>query len=171
MNHTTTKPRRPLMVGTIVIVLVVIGYLGWNLLRESHGHTHDHDDHSAGALALNAGEKWATDEPLRLGMQRIRDAVISALAGPEQHKLNQEQAKSLADTVQKNVTYLIQNCKLEPAADANLHVLITELMQGAAMVSSNPPSHEGVAKLVHALSAYPKYFDHPNWQPLPEPKS
>jgi hypothetical protein len=39
------------------------------------------------------------------------------------------------------------------------------------MFSSNPQSHEGVAKLAHALNEYPKYFDHPNWSSLSGPKS
>jgi len=47
------------------------------------------------------------------------------MADPAHLNLNQEQAKVLADAVQENVTYLIQNCQLEPAADENLHVLIT----------------------------------------------
>jgi hypothetical protein len=122
-------------------------------------------------LALHDGKRWATDESLRIGMQRIRDAVAPALARQDQARLHPEQAKALADAMQENVTFLIQNCKLAPEADAVLHVLITELLEGAALLSANPPSGEGVAKLAHALREYPKYFEHPGWSPLPEPKA
>lgn len=174
MNPPVSKSRRPLIAGLLIIVLAVIGYAVWNHLRSAHGHAHAsgdahahaHGDHGAAVLALNHDQRWATDAPLRLGMQRIRDAVAPAGAG-----LNQEQANVLANAVQENVGYLIQNCQLEPAADANLHLLITEMVEGSAMVAANPSSKEGLMKLTHALAEYPVYFDHPDWHPLAEPKS
>ena len=77
----------------------------------------------------------------------------------------------MADSMQKHVTHLMHNCKLAPQADAALHVLITELMEDAALVAANPQSEAGRSKLANALRNYPKYFDHPNWRPLPAPPS
>ncbi len=36
---------------------------------------HQHSGEGASQLALNNGSKWATDEPLRLGMTKIKDAM------------------------------------------------------------------------------------------------
>ncbi len=162
MNPPTSTRRRSLVVGLVVIALIITGYALRSHLRHGHGHEHAHDQGAAG-LSLNDGQRWATDEPLRLGMQRIRDAVTPALADSARQTLTREQARVMAGAVQENVTFLIQNCKLTPAADANLHFLITELVTGAALVSADPRSEEGAMKLTHALAEYPKYFDHPNW--------
>jgi len=168
MKTPAKKDRWPLISGFLVIVLVGLSYVVWTHFHQGHAGAHDHSDQSASALSLNDGKRWATDEPLRIGMQRIRDAVAQTLATSEPSALPPAQAKVLADTVQKNVTYLIQNCKLEPKADATLHVLINELMAGAAATTANPASGDGALKLTDALREYPKFFDHPGWSPLPE---
>lgn len=166
MNPFVQKHRRPFVAGLLAFVLVVIGYAVWTHFHQGHGHTPGHDDHGAAVLSLNDGQRWATDEPLRLGMQRIRDAVAPVLVAHNRRNLTREQAKALADSVQENVTYLIQNCKLVPKADATLHALIAGLIEGAALVAADPRSDDGVAKLAQALRGYPNYFDHPGWSPL-----
>jgi hypothetical protein len=169
---TSASPRRWPFIAAFIVIIVLVegGYLMWSSFpARGHDHAQNHGDHGAVALTLNAGQRWETDEPLRVGMQHIRDAVAPAMAGPDRLNLNQEEARILADSVQKNVSYLIQNCKLEPAADANLHLLITELMTGSAVVAADPQSREGAMKLIHALAEYPGYFNHPNWSPLAAP--
>lgn len=174
MNPSTRNPRRPLVAGISVVVLAVLGYFAWTHLHHESAHDHasghDHASHAATALTLNAGKRWATDEPLRLGMQRIRDAVMPVLGGTGQPTVGAAQAKAMAESVQVQVNFLFQNCKLEPAADAALHVLITEILAGSAAVATDPASQTGPAQLLAALRKYPEHFDHPNWQPLPAPK-
>jgi hypothetical protein len=165
--------RRPFVVGVIVVVLVVIGYFAWTHLHHATAHNHasghDHASHAAPVLTLNAGKRWATAEPLRLGMQRIRDAVMPLLGASGQRTIGASQAKAMAESVQAQVNFLFQNCKLEPAADAALHGLIAEIVSGAAAVAADPGSKTGAAQLLGALRKYPEYFDHPNWQPIPAP--
>ena len=38
-------------------------------------HEHSHDTAAPAQLTLNNGQKWVTDDNLRLGMSRIRDAL------------------------------------------------------------------------------------------------
>lgn len=168
MKTPANKNRWPLIAVFLVILLIGLSYAAWTHLHHGHAGAHDHSDQGVAALSLNDGKRWATDEPLRIGMQRMRDAVAQTLAASEPGSLSPAQAKALADTIQENVTYLIQNCKLEPKADATLHVLINELMAGAAATAASPASGDGEAKLTNALREYPKYFDHPGWSPLPE---
>jgi len=170
MNPPASNRRRSIIVGLIIIVLIAAGYALRSHFQHSHGHEHAHD-HEASVLSLNDGQRWETDKSLRLGMQRTRDAVALQLPVGSPPALPPAQAKALADTVQKNVTYLIQNCRLAPAADANLHVIINDLMAGAALLTIDGPSGEGLVRLRHALEAYPRYFNHPNWSPLPDPHS
>lgn len=178
MNPSRPKLRGPLIGGLIIIALIAAGYGLRSHFSPNHNHAHDHGHatdhghapgHTATALALNEGKRWQTDEPLRLGMQRIRDAFVLRLNGGDGHALPAAPAKALADTVQENVQYLIQNCRLAPEADANLHLIINDLLAGASLLTTEGRSAEGVAKLAHALRAYPAYFEHPDWSALPEP--
>ena len=165
MNPPASPRRWPFIVAFIVfIVLVESSYLIWSHFHEAH----DHGDHGAPVLTLNNGLRWATDEPLRLGMQRIRDAV--ALEN-DASNLSPAHAKALANTVQENVKYLFQNCHLAPEADAALHVIINDLLAGASLLTTDGRSREGLLRLRHALDEYPRYFDHPNWNPPPDRRS
>jgi len=60
--------------------------------------------------------------------------------------LSADQAQSLSATVQHNVTYMIQNCKLEPEPD------------------KDPASQAGVPQLMVVLHDYAASFDHPAWK-------
>ena len=165
MNPRASPRRWPFIAAFIIfIVLVESSYLIWSHFREAH----DHGDHGAPGLTLNGGQRWATDEPLRLGMQRIRDAV--ALQN-DASNLSPVRAMALANTVRENVKYLFENCHLAPEADATLHVIINDLMAGASLLTTEGQSGEGLARLRHALGEYPRYFNHPNWNPLPNPRS
>ncbi len=132
-----------------------------------HGHD-DHADHSAhGAsdqkLTLNDGQKWATDEPLRAGMSRMHSAVIPAYKSFSDKTITAEQAQELATTIKTEIDLIFQNCKLEPKADAALHIVLAELLGGKAAIEANPSDPEGVPRIVNALHSYSEHFDHPNF--------
>lgn len=139
-----------LLIGAAV--LVEHHWFGHN--SESHKHAHaDHAQHTGDAtMKLDAGQRWATDEALRTGMQRIRDAM-------------QQASPELVLTIRQQIDYLIANCKLEPEADATLHGIIAQLLAGVDTLEKNPSSTEGIEKIHHAVQQYPEYFDHPGWQP------
>lgn len=125
-------------------------------------HAHEHEAHATAGLTLDNGARWATDEPLRIGMQRIRAAAAPAIdAGP--HSLSKEAAKALATAVREQVSYLVANCKLEPKADAVLHVLIAELLGGAEALEQDPHAEGGLPRIEQALRQYPEYFEHPGF--------
>ena len=111
------------------------------------------DAHSHGTaageakLVLNHGQKWPTDAPLRQGMENIRSAVAKGMKD-----------EALAKAVETEVAGIVQNCKLEPEADEQLHLVIAELMAGAE--AKDP------AKVAKALNAYGEHFDHAGWKRL-----
>lgn len=128
-----------------------------------------HDTHSERAPppVLPAGQQWATDEPLRTAMTRIRSALEPVLPEYQQGRLKAESAQALADAVEADVSYMVENCKLEPEPDAALHVLIGRMMGAAGAMRADPGSPGGVPQLAAVLRDYGATFDHPGWTQLP----
>ncbi len=133
-----------------------------------HQHSHGQSEHTASGLSLDHGQKWKTDVPLRKGMQSISDAVMNSVPAYHHDTLNKADAEQLASHINDQVNYLIANCKLEPGADATLHVLIGELLTAATKVSSEPSSPQGMPHLVKTLQLYPDYFEHQGWNKITE---
>ncbi len=133
------------------------------------GGAHSHDSHPA-KLQLDSGKKWATDEPLRRGMSAIRAAMAERIEAIHRNKMTAEQYRALGATVDQEVARIVAECKLEPKADAMLHIVIAELMtgaegmQGKAQTKLKPVA--GAHRVVQALNAYGKYFEHPGWEAL-----
>lgn len=132
---------------------------------DMHGHDHGHDQHTQQALHLDNGKKWQTDASLRAGMEGIRASVERHRHGAE-HAPAQEYGE-LARAIQGNIDQIVQGCKLEPQADAVLHVLLGELFEGMALLEGkkgDAARPEGVERVLHTLANYSRYFDHPGWE-------
>lgn len=132
--------------------------------EHAHGKAHEH---APSALALDAaGQRWATDAPLREGMLRIRAAVAATLASQGDRHLDAAAGVPLAEAVDAAVAYLFANCRLPPEADANLHLLLVRIIDAAPALRSDDRAEAGLVRLLEALEAYPHYFDHPGWEAL-----
>ena len=133
---------------------------------EDHQHHHSADH---GQLSLDHGHKWSTDKPLRDGMTQIRTTMASKLEQIHHGKLTAEQYNALGSTVQQQVSTIVAQCKLEPDADAMLHIVLADLLAGAdAMQGKGGMKPDaGAHKVVEALNAYGQYFNHPSWRSLP----
>lgn len=132
------------------------------------GETHEHG-HGAGEvqkLRLDAGRKWATDAPLRQTMDEINRALAEALPLIHKNRFDDAQYRALAATVNRQVAFAVDNCHLEPKADAMLHLVIADLAAGAGTMqgASGRPPQDGALQVVKALQAYGKYFQHPGWK-------
>ena len=128
----------------------------------SADHAHHHD--AAAGVGLDrppGGGNWATDAPLRQGMEAIHTALAAALPAFEQGELSASEANRLAGTVTSQVQFLLANCKLEPDADAQLHIVIGQMMSAAEAMVGDPASADGVPKLHESMQLYGDYFDHP----------
>jgi len=126
--------------------------------------------HEAGAhpLQLDNGKKWTTDVPLRQGMDAIRDAVAADHQAIHTNKETAAQYKALAGKVDGQIAYMVKNCKLAPEADAQLHLILADIIAGSALMKGTDQAkrREGAVKVVGALETYPQYFDHPAWRAL-----
>lgn len=125
-------------------------------------HRHDRQTQELPDTAPSA--PFATDAPLRAGMARIRNAVTANMPDYRQRGLSRDQATALASEIEQSVDYLFANCRLEPAADAALHGLLAQLLQGAAALRRDPAADDGMPAVLAALERYPRMFLDTQWQ-------
>lgn len=131
-------------------------------------HKHEHGDAPA-ELSLNDGRKWTTDAPLRKGMENIRGAMEGALHGIHENKFSAAQYGALAKKVNGEVSGIVASCKLEPQADAQLHLVVADLIDGIEAMQGKAKQGKreaGAVKVLGALEKYGSHFEHPGWQPL-----
>ncbi len=131
-----------------------------------------HQQHQAAdhmQLTLDHGRKWATDKPLRDGMVQIRTSMADSLQQIHQGKFSAEQYRSLGTAIQQQVSTIIAQCKLEPRADAMLHIVLADLLAGADAMQGKGGTEPaaGAERVISALNAYGNYFNHPGWRSLP----
>jgi hypothetical protein len=129
-------------------------------------HRHDHGSADTPKLQLNAGKKWTTDKALRQTMNEINLAMGEALPLIHRDSFDNEQYRRLATVVTQKVAYAVENCKLDPKADAMLHLVIADLLGGTETMEGKQPGsrHDGAVQVMQALQAYGKYFQHPGWK-------
>lgn len=129
---------------------------------QSQEHQHHTGKHTK--LTLNHGKKWNSDAPLRQSMDTLRSAFQQKLEG-NHHAISKADFKQLGEITHAEVSNMVANCKLTPEADAVLHQIIAEMMQGAdVMTGKTKGKPENAAhKVIAALNNYGRLFDHPNW--------
>jgi hypothetical protein len=130
---------------------------------------HEHGASMPAKLSLNHGKKWATDEPLRAGMGRIKGLVEPQLAAAHGGKLTAAQYAALAGKVETEIGAIVANCKLEPKADAMLHLVIGEIGAGTDAMAGKAKDtrpEQGLAHVAAAVNQYGKYFQHPGFKPI-----
>lgn len=131
---------------------------------------HSHDAAAPHRLSLNQGQKWASDEALRQGMDRLRGLVAPRLRDAHAGKLTAVQYRELATQVETEVGGIVAACKLEPKADAMLHLVIADLGQGTDVMAGKNAKLKPAQGLVHvarAVNAYGAHFEHPGFKPIP----
>ena len=128
---------------------------------------HEHATH--GKLALDQGKKWPTDEALRTGMTNIRKLVEPQLPAVHAGNLTAAQYGELARGIEGEVGTIVANCKLEPKADAMLHLVIADIGGGVDAMAGKSKTvrpAQGAAQVVTALNEYARYFNDPAFKPI-----
>lgn len=129
---------------------------------------HHHGAGEPARLTLDHGKKWASDAPLRKSMAEVRAALAAKQAAIHKGTLTPDDYKALGVLVEARVATIVAECKLEPAADANLHLIVADLVAGADAMQgkSKLAPAAGAVQTVRALNAYGRYFNHPGWKSL-----
>ena len=141
------------------------------VLAAESGH-HDHGAHKPQKIELNAGKKWEIDDALRKGMSSIRTSIATALPAAHAGKLSAAEYDALGKELGSQVAYIVQNCKLDPKADAQLHVVVADIVDGIDTVEGKQQSKkraQGVVRIAQTLNTYGKYFNHDGWQAVKLP--
>ena len=134
--------------------------------------SHEHGASAQYNIELNAGRKWPTDAALRKGMAAIRTLAGTALPAAHRGKYTPAQYEALANGVNAQLTYIVQNCKLDPRADAQLHIVLANIAKGVETVQGKHSSEarsSGVVEIVQAMNTYGMYFNHAGWKPIELP--
>jgi hypothetical protein len=133
--------------------------------EHEHGHAHDAAGAAVAQLKLDGDRKWPTDASLRSGMAAIHAAFDEHHPAIHDGRETDAQYEALAARIEAQVNSIVANCKLPPAADANLHLLIADLLSGVGLMRGQDPArtrHDGAALVHTALNAYPRFFDDPS---------
>ncbi|HEX7954154.1 MAG TPA: hypothetical protein VF523_13880 [Burkholderiales bacterium] len=165
----TAKPMNQFRVSLRILGAMTFLFmlsLTWTMVRAADEHAHDA---AHGKLMLNDGQKWATDAPLRLAMSRISKALGARLPAIHADKLGAADYVAQGKSIDGDVAYMVNNCKLPRNADAMLHLVLADIIAGSDAMQGKLPgtsARAGAVKVVQALDSYGKYFDHPGWQKL-----
>lgn len=153
--------------NAVVAVLASAAVLALPVAATADVHKHGAVS-DARRLSLNQGEKWATDEPLRKGMGEIRALVEAQHAAIHKNTLKPADYAALGAKIETQVGSIVQDCKLPPEADANLHIVLEEMLEGVEAMKGEAKKSPaaGAGRVVAALNEYGKYFDHPGWKRL-----
>lgn len=152
-----------LLTGGLLAVGLTVGAAAGALAEAAHSHD---APGTSTELVLNNGAKWETDEALRRGMTDMRNDLAAALPRIHGDEFTPAEYAELADKVDGRIAYLVENCKLSPEADEQLHVVLVDIMDGSTAMKGDADPRHGAVKIIEALGVYPEYFDHPGWQPL-----
>lgn len=154
----------------LAVAGLALGIAANGLAAEKAAHSHEHDQGAAPArLTLNEGRKWATDAPLRQGMESIRKLMEASLHGIHEGKLSAAKYGELAKKVDAEAGGIVANCKLDPKADAQLHLVIADIGEGVEAMEGKAKKvkrQAGAVKVMGALEKYGAHFEHPGWKPL-----
>lgn len=154
----------------LILIVAVLA----NPLAAWAADSHDHGAAAPRKLSLNAvGKKWMTDAPLRQAMAAMRSSVATALPLAHAGQATTAQLDALSQEVNAQVAAIVENCKLDAQADAQLHTVIAEILGGAQAAEGKQPEQSraaGVVRIAQGLNAYGRHFDHAGWKAIPLPK-
>jgi hypothetical protein len=164
---TTLIPSRRVLLALAASLLAMAAGTSVRAQHEhEHGHPHDSAAAAVAKLQLDGDRKWTTDAALRTGMAAIRAAFEADHPAIHAGRETEAQYEALAGRIEAQVNSIVASCKLPPAADANLHYVIADLLQGVSLMRGQDPQrtrHDGAALVHGALNAYGRYFDDPDW--------
>lgn len=154
-----------LMIATALVAGPALGLPAYAATEAAHGHAHEHGA-EAPTLKLDHGRKWASDEALRSSMAKIGGAVEAKLPAVHDGAMSAAQYDALGREIDAQVANIVQNCKLEPAADEVLHAILATLLHGNETLQGKNGKAErraGVVQVVQALEQYAAHFEHPGF--------
>lgn len=148
-------------ISTLFLAGLLATTYSFSVTAAEHHHHHEQNNSQ---LVLNQGEKWVIDDSLHIGMSNIKQEVIENLDEIHHERFTKQQYADLVVILDKHLTFLFENCKLPPLADAQLHLLLANVMQGVDKMKNSENKKQGAILIIQSLKTYPVYFNDPNWK-------
>lgn len=136
---------------------------------QAHTHAPAANANANATLQLDHGKKWAIDAPLAQAMANIRNDLAARLEDIHADRLPAAGYQALAKRVNGEVAYMVEHCRLSPEADAQLHLVVADLLEGASAMENADGHHQpraGAVTVIGALDHYARYFDDPGFTPI-----
>lgn len=147
----------------VLLAVVAIGSGAGAAVAAGAAHSHAADTLEP---TLNNGAKWPTDGALRYGMSEIRTLVADALPKVHSGRFLAADYERFAVGVLGQVESITASCKLPQEVDAQLHLVLAKIIEGAEQIKLGKSPVDGIVTVMSGIDAYGKYFDHVGWQPL-----
>lgn len=157
---------------SLILGMILAGFaFGVSAQTETpqHAHEHQHEAHSTSAPIAVPSERWATDAPLREGMQRVHQALLVLDHYPMGH-VSQAMALDRVKIIKDAGAYMFANCKLPESPDQALHDMLVPLLAAAQKLEQDPTDMDQVKAMQDAVADYPRYFDDPSWSEAESPE-
>lgn len=122
---------------------------------------HRHGAHEQPPAPATSPARYPADAALRTAMGRVRNAV-EAFEHARHGHMGDEQVRALADHLDAQIARVFRECRLEPQADASLHVVLGTLIKGSRAMRETPDDFTPVTAMERALADYARMFDDPD---------
>lgn len=120
---------------------------------------HRHAAHATD-VATQSPAVFPADAQLRVAMDRVRNAV-EAFEHARHGHMGPEQVRALTDHLDAQVTRVFKECRLEPRADASMHVILATIAKASRAMRAKPGDFTPVAAMERALADYARMFNDP----------
>lgn len=135
---------------------------------DEHQHKHQSQSNTEPSMhVLKPGEKWKTDEVVKLGMDNIRQAISARQDDITKGRLSANDYHRIAIVIERNAAEIVRNCKLAKDADSAFHrVVLVDLLDGVTLMRTSKniqAQRVGALGVLQSLHNYGKYFQHDGW--------
>ena len=135
---------------------------------DEHQHLHQSQSNAESSMhVLKPGEKWKTDEVVKLGMDNIRQAISVRQDDIIKGRLSAHDYHRIAIVIERNAAEIVRNCKLAKDADSAFHrVVLVDLLDGVTLMRTSKniqAQRVGALGVLQSLRNYGKYFQHEGW--------
>ncbi len=130
---------------------------------QSYGAESNHHSHGGSSNVVEAkpNKKFIADEALRGRMSSIL-SEMQKLSKTGSVAKKRKQVITTGGRVESVVQDIFKSCKLAPDADAAIHPILAEILEGAHMLKKGDEKN-GHEKIHKALLKYGDNFEHSGW--------
>ena len=146
------------MKAFLILTALSFVFIGQSYAAENSHHSHGG---SSNASEVKPDKKFIADEALKERM----NSILSAMQKLNKTGSASEKKKKVVTTggrVESVVQDIFKSCKLAPDADAAIHPILAEILEGAYLLKKGDEKN-GHERIHKALLKYGDNFEHSGW--------